>query len=79
MAVTHHPLPAERAVFWYGCNLLRHGANAAASGKSGWSALMEATGGGHEPIARLLLGHAWEYILTQEASPAREESEQQPT
>ena len=25
MAVTHHPLPAERAVFWYGCNLLRHG------------------------------------------------------
>ncbi len=25
MAVTHPPLPAERAVFWYGCNLLRHG------------------------------------------------------
>ena len=25
MAVTHHPLPVERAVFWYGCNLLRHG------------------------------------------------------
>jgi Fe-S oxidoreductase len=25
MAVTHSPLPAERAVFWYGCNLLRHG------------------------------------------------------
>ena len=29
------------------------------------------------PIARLLLGHAWEYILTQEASPSREETEQQ--
>ena len=25
MAVTQNPLPAERAVFWYGCNLLRHG------------------------------------------------------
>lgn len=25
MAVTQHPLPAERAIFWYGCNLLRHG------------------------------------------------------
>ena len=25
MAVTQHPVPAGRAVFWYGCNLLRHG------------------------------------------------------
>ena len=25
MAVTHHPPPDASAVFWYGCNLLRHG------------------------------------------------------